>query len=153
MIPSRASRQYRCLHKHAVPWRRLPSLLWHAEFRFRSFIYFNSPLLQQAYKTARPEMCPSKKFLFFSYFSLFSAWLRRSLILRHLTAEVLLLFLLVFPLHPFQQQQLHEATMQYTYNCPDLLDRDQVGFVNIVHMTLPLTGFTLRPNARWRVVL
>ena len=54
MIPSRASRQYRCQHKHAVP-----SLLWHAEFRFRSFIYFNSPLLQQAYKTARPEVRPS----------------------------------------------------------------------------------------------
>ena len=54
MIPSRASRQYRCQHKHAVP-----SLLWHAEFRFRSFIYFNSPLLQQAYKTARPDVCPS----------------------------------------------------------------------------------------------
>ena len=36
---SRASRQYRCLDNHAVL-----SLLWHAEFRFRSLIYFNSPL-------------------------------------------------------------------------------------------------------------
>ena len=36
MIASRATRRYRCLHNHAFP-----SLLWHAEFRFRSFIYFN----------------------------------------------------------------------------------------------------------------
>ena len=36
MIASRASRQYRCLRNHAVP-----SLLWHAEFRLRFFIYFN----------------------------------------------------------------------------------------------------------------
>ena len=53
-IASRASQQYRCLHNHAVL-----SLLWHAEFRFRSFIYFISPLLQQAYKTARQEVCLS----------------------------------------------------------------------------------------------
>ena len=59
MIASRASRQYRCLHNHAVPSLLSRSVAGHAEFRFRSFIYFNLPLLQQAYKTARPEVCPS----------------------------------------------------------------------------------------------
>ena len=51
---SRASRQYRCLHNHAVL-----SPLWHVEFRFRSFIsiclFYNRHTKLPSRKCARPR--------------------------------------------------------------------------------------------------
>ena len=53
-IASRASRQYRCLHNYAVL-----SLLWHAEFRLRSFIsiglFYRRHTKLPGLKCARPR--------------------------------------------------------------------------------------------------